>query len=54
MQRTWDDLSLHAIDCAKQIDLVEDGDCVVIAAGLPLDIPGNTNLLKVQTVGKRV
>ncbi|HML47142.1 MAG TPA: pyruvate kinase [Clostridia bacterium] len=54
VQRTWDDLSLHAIDCAKQIDLVEDGDCVVIAAGLPLDIPGNTNLLKVQIVGKRV
>ncbi len=40
----------HAIDCAKQIDLVEKGDMVVILGGAPLNIIGNTNTLKVVTV----
>lgn len=52
-QKTSDELLLHAVDCAKQIDLVEDGDVVVIAAGVPLDTPGSTNLLKVEVVGRR-
>ena len=43
-------LFLHAIDCAKQIDLVSDGDKVVITAGAPLNTTGTTNLLKVQEV----
>lgn len=50
-QSTSDALFQHAIDCAKQIDMVEDGDTVVIAAGIPLDMSGNTNILKVETVG---
>ena len=40
----------HAIDCAKQLDLVTDGDKVVITAGVPLKLSGTTNILKVQTV----
>ena len=52
-QKTSDELLLHAVDCAKQIDLVEDGDVVVIAAGVPLDTPGSTNLLKVEVVGRK-
>jgi pyruvate kinase len=52
LQQTWDSLSLHAIDCARMIDLVDEGDTVVIAAGLPLGIAGNTNLLEVRTVGQ--
>lgn len=50
-QQDSESLFRHAIDCAKQIDLVEDGDIAVIAAGVPLDTPGNTNLLKVAVVG---
>ncbi len=49
-QKTSDDLFIHAIDCAKQIDLVQKGDRVVIVAGIPLDTPGNTNTLRVATV----
>ena len=49
-QKDSDKLFLHAIDCAKQIDIVQPGDTVVITAGIPLDMPGTTNLLKVQTV----
>ncbi len=40
----------HAIDCAKQIDLVAIGDTVVITAGVPLQMSGTTNILKVETV----
>ena len=43
---------MHAIDCAKQLDVVKDGDCVVIAAGFPLDTPGSTNTLRVEIVGR--
>lgn len=52
-QRSSEELFIHAIDCAKQLDIVEDGDCVVIAAGFPLDTPGSTNTLRVETVGQR-
>lgn len=52
-QQDSESLFRHAIDCAKQIDLVEDGDIAVIAAGVPLDTPGNTNLLKVAVVGAK-
>lgn len=43
-------LFMHAVDCAKQVDAVASGDTVVITAGLPLNMPGTTNLLKVETV----
>lgn len=49
-QADFDKLFVHAIDCAKQIDIVSKGDTVVITAGVPLDMSGKTNLLKVQTV----
>ena len=49
-QNDTDALFLHAIDCAKQIDVVKKGDAVVISAGVPLSIEGTTNLLKVQIV----
>ena len=53
VQSSSDELLLHAIDCAKQIDAVENGDIVVIAAGIPLDTTGSTNLMRVAVVGKR-
>ncbi len=49
-QPDFDRLFLHAIDCAKQIDIVKDGDKVVIVGGLPIDTPGNTNIIKVEVV----
>lgn len=52
MQRSSEELLLHAIDCAKQIDAVENGDIVVIAAGIPLNTTGSTNLMRVAVVGK--
>jgi pyruvate kinase len=49
-QNNTDALFTHAIDCAKQNDLVVTGDKAVITAGVPLGIEGTTNLLKVQIV----
>lgn len=49
-QHTSDQLFQHAIDCAKELDLVTPGDLVVIAAGVPVATPGNTNTLKVEVV----
>jgi len=49
-QDSFDSLLRHAIDCAKQIDLVFPGDRVVISAGAPLNISGLTNTLRVSTV----
>lgn len=50
-QTDTDSLFQHAIDCAKQIDVVRPGDRVVITAGVPLGRYGTTNILKVETVG---
>lgn len=49
-QSSYEDLMVHAVDCARRIDVVRDGDVVVIAAGIPLDTPGSTNLIKIDVV----
>lgn len=49
-QENEEKLFQHAIDCAKQIDLVEKSDIVVILGGEPINVSGNTNTLKVVTV----
>ncbi|NLA76915.1 MAG: pyruvate kinase, partial [Clostridiales bacterium] len=47
------ELFRHAVDCAKMINAVSDGDKVVIAAGIPLGQSGSTNTLKVEIVGEK-
>jgi pyruvate kinase len=46
----FDQLTSAAIDKARENGLVDYGDRVVISAGLPLNSPGTTNLIKVETV----
>lgn len=46
-----DDLFRHAVEKAFACGLVQDGDLVVITAGIPIGISGTTNMLKVQIVG---
>ena len=50
MQKDADALFIHAVDCAKQIDVVSAGDIVVITSGIPVTISGTTNILKVTQV----
>jgi len=45
-----DDLIDHAIACALKTDFVKKGDLVVVAAGVPVGVSGNTNLIKIQVV----
>ena len=49
-QNNTDDLIHHAITRAMEYGYVKHGDLVVITAGVPLGIPGATNLLKVQVI----
>ena len=50
MQKDADALFVHAVDCAKQIDIVAPGETVVITSGIPVTISGTTNILKVTQV----
>ena len=40
----------RCMECSERKGLLKKGDKVVISAGVPLDIPGNTNLIRVETV----
>ncbi|MBQ8510910.1 MAG: pyruvate kinase [Clostridia bacterium] len=50
-QTSTDVLFEHAIELACKNNLVAYGDLSVITAGLPIGVPGTTNILKVQIVG---
>jgi pyruvate kinase len=45
-----DQMIENATEAARQSDMVRTGDRVVIVAGVPVGRPGQTNLLKVETV----
>ena len=47
---TMDEQLDRAIHIATQAQLITNGDLVVITAGMPLQTPGTTNMLKVHTV----
>lgn len=48
-----DDLFDTAVEAAEMRGLVEDGDLVVITAGVPLGVSGTTNLMKVEKIGSK-
>lgn len=50
-QKNTDELFYHVVKVALNANLVNNGDLVVITAGVPLGVSGTTNLLKVQLVG---
>lgn len=43
------DLSIHS---ALEKDLIEQGDLIVITAGIPVGVSGTTNLIKVHTISE--
>ncbi|MCD7731552.1 MAG: pyruvate kinase [Oscillospiraceae bacterium] len=49
-KESTDELFAAAIEAAKSHNLVEKDDIVVITAGIPLGVAGNTNMLKVDRV----
>lgn len=46
-----DEIIYEAITAALEAGLIANGDLVVITAGVPVGVPGTTNLLKVHVVG---
>jgi pyruvate kinase len=49
-KKTSDELFDHAVEEAKKAGLVVEGEIVAITAGVPVGVPGNTNMIKVQVV----
>ena len=47
---TADELFREAISSAKNAGLLKAGDKVVLTAGVPLGIPGRTNMIRVEEV----
>lgn len=43
-----------AVNTAVDMRLAHEGDKVVITAGVPIGVPGNTNLIKVHTIGQPI
>ena len=48
--RDTDEMISNATEAAVQSGMVRPGDRVVVVAGVPVGRPGQTNLLKVETV----
>lgn len=46
-----DELFDSAVDSAERMNLVENGDLVVITGGVPMGVAGTTNIMKVHLVG---
>lgn len=49
--KTTDEMLEAAVKGALKSGFVKHGDLVVITAGVPVGIPGTTNLLKIHTIG---
>jgi pyruvate kinase len=47
---TYQDMVQLALKAVRDNGLARDGDRVVVTAGVPFDVPGTTNLMKVETV----
>lgn len=50
MQDSSDDLFRHVAVCAVNTGIVREGDLVVIAAGVPVGVAGNTNTMRIEKV----
>jgi pyruvate kinase len=53
MNRKEDDTEVlfeHAVERAEEEKLIEEGDVIILTAGMPLGISGTTNLIKAVMV----
>lgn len=47
---SYDEMVRMALDVVQRKELARRGDKVIVTAGVPFDVPGSTNTLKVETV----
>lgn len=50
VQANSDDLFKHVMNCAVNTGVVQEGDLVIIAAGVPVGVSGNTNTMRIEHV----
>ena len=50
MLENTDEVIENSIEAAKEAEYIENGELVVITAGVPVGISGTTNLIKVHTI----
>ncbi|MFV0498131.1 MAG: pyruvate kinase [Candidatus Fimivivens sp.] len=51
LKKTTDEALEHAIQLARRQGYVKSGDLAVVTAGVPIGVPGTTNMIKVHLVG---
>ncbi|MDP9204886.1 MAG: pyruvate kinase [Gemmatimonadota bacterium] len=47
---TYDEMMIRAKEAVVERQLAAPGDRIIVTAGVPFDMPGTTNLLKVETI----
>jgi len=47
---TYDEMVRIALEVVRRRGLARNGDRVIVTAGVPFDVPGTTNMMKVETV----
>jgi Pyruvate kinase len=47
---TYDEMMVRAKEAVVKRQLAAPGDRIIVTAGVPFDMPGTTNLLKVETI----
>ena len=50
MQPNSDELFAHAMECAKNTGVVKEDDIVVITAGVPVGVAGNSNTMRIEKI----
>jgi pyruvate kinase len=46
----YDEMMVRAKEAVVGRELASAGDRIIVTAGVPFDMPGTTNLLKVETI----
>ena len=47
-----DEIFGTAVEVALEAGLIEDGDLIILTAGVPVGVPGTTNFLRIETIGE--
>ena len=47
---SYEEMVKHGLEAVARLNLAKKGDRVIITAGVPFDVPGTTNMLKVEVV----
>jgi pyruvate kinase len=49
-ERQYSDMVEYGLEAVRRLQLARPGDRVIVTAGVPFDVPGTTNFMKVEVV----